>query len=75
MAEAMGGGAKSGSCTEAARYGSDGALLRAAELSDEPQTSGGDGGRLTSDDAKLVQDALHFQHSIEVPVKCIGGLR
>ncbi|OQR85134.1 hypothetical protein THRCLA_10776 [Thraustotheca clavata] len=27
----------------------------------------------TSNDAKLVQDALHFNHQIEVPVKCIEG--
>jgi selenocysteine lyase/cysteine desulfurase len=37
-----------------------------------PRDIGGGGGR-TSADAKAVQDALHEQHRIEAPVKCIGG--
>ncbi|KAF8066328.1 CPK24 [Scenedesmus sp. PABB004] len=30
-------------------------------------------GSATSDDAKYVQDLLHFRHAVEAPVKCVDG--
>lgn len=38
-----------------------------------PRPSGGNNGAATSTDAKRVQDALHFGHRVECPVKCVGG--
>ena len=34
---------------------------------------GGGGVPLTSDDGKYMQDRLHYDHGVEVPVKCVNG--
>jgi selenocysteine lyase/cysteine desulfurase len=47
--------------------------MACVRLPDAHVPAGANGGGATSGHAKSVQDALHFHHRIECPVKCLGG--